>query len=68
MNDKRLDKVTEAIRVKFPEASTEAVREFAMALIDYGQRIRKQSKVSHSRGKRLKYYLGKEASDERADR
>lgn len=59
-----IDKVIEAIRKKFPEASTEEVQQFAIALIDYGKRIRKRSRESHSNGKRLKYYLGKEASDE----
>lgn len=59
MNDKRLNKVTEAIRRKFPEASTEAAREFAMALIDYGQRIRKQSKRKPFKGKEIKLFLQK---------
>ena len=59
MNDKRLDKVTEAIRVKFPEASIEAVREFAMALIDYGQLIRELSKRKPFKGEEIKILLGK---------
>lgn len=59
MNDKRLDKVTEAIRVKFPEASTEAVREFAMAIIDYGKRVRKQTKRKPFKWKEIKMLLGK---------
>lgn len=59
MSDKRLDKVTEAIRVKFPEASTEAARELAMALIDYGQRILKRSKRKLFKGKEIKILLGK---------
>lgn len=58
MNDKRLDKVTETIRVKFPESSIEAVREFAMALIDYRQRILKRSKRKPFKGKEIKILLG----------
>ena len=59
MNDKRLNKLTEAILRKFPEASTEAAREFAMALIDYGQQIRKRSKWKPFKGKEIKILLGK---------
>lgn len=59
MNDKRLNKVTEAILRKFPEAPAESAREFAMALIDYGQRIRKQSKRKPFKGKEIKLFLQK---------
>ena len=59
MNDKRLNKVMEAIHLKFPEASVESVREFAMALIDYGQRIRKQSKRKPFKRKEIKLFLQK---------
>ena len=54
-----VDKVIEAIRKKFPEASTEVVREFAMALIYYGQRIRKRSKWKPLNGKEIKLLIGK---------
>ena len=59
MNDKRLDKVTEAIRVKFPEASTEEVQQFAMAIIDYGKRVRKQTKRKPFKWKEIKMLLQK---------
>lgn len=59
MNDKRLNKVTEAIWRKFPDASIESAREFAMALIDYGQRIRKQLKRKPFKGKEIKLFLQK---------
>ena len=59
MNDKRLNKVTEAILRKFPEASTEEVREFAMALIDYGKQVKRRSKWKPLKGKEIKILLGK---------
>ena len=59
MNDKRINNVTEALRRNFPEASTEAAREFAMALIDYGQQIRKRSKWKPFKSKEIKMLLGK---------
>lgn len=57
MNDKRLNKLTEAILRKFPDAPAESSREFAMALIDYGQRIRKQSKRKPFKWKEIKLFL-----------
>ena len=54
-----VDKVIEAIRKKFPEASTGEAREFAMDLIDYGQRIRKRSKCKPFNGKEIKLLIGK---------
>ena len=59
MNDKRLNKVIEAILRKFPEAPAESAREFAMALIDYGQQIRKRSKWKPFKGKEIKLFLQK---------
>lgn len=54
-----IDKVIEAIRKKFPEASTEEVQQFAMALIDYGKRVRKQTKRKPFKWKEIKMLLGK---------
>lgn len=54
-----VDKVIEAIRKKFPEASTEEAREFAMALIYYGKRVRKQTKRKPFKWKEIKMLLQK---------
>ena len=54
-----VDKVIEAIWVKFPEASTEEAREFAMAIIDYGKRVRKQTKRKPFKWKEIKMLLPK---------
>lgn len=54
-----IDKVIEAIRKKFPEASTEEVQQFAIALIDYGKRIRKRSRKKPFKWKEIKILLGK---------
>ena len=54
-----IDKVIEAIRKKFPEASTEEAREFAMAIIDYGKRVRKQTKRKPFKWKEIKMLLQK---------
>ena len=59
MDNKHFVRVMNAIQIKFPEASVESVREFAMALIDYGQRIRKQSKRKPFKGKEIKLFLQK---------
>lgn len=56
---KSIDKVIEAIRKKFPEASTEEVQQFAIALIDYGERIRKRSREKPFKWKEIKILLGK---------
>lgn len=54
-----IDKVIEAIRKKFPEASTEEVQQFAMAIIDYGKRVRKQTKRKPFKWKDIKMLLQK---------
>ena len=45
--------------VNFKPDEAEASREFAMALIDYGQQIRKRSKWKPFKGKEIKLFLQK---------
>lgn len=59
MDNKHFVRVMNAIQIKFPEASVESVREFAMALIDYGQQVKRRSKWKPFKGKEIKILLGK---------